>query len=76
MNEKKKYFWKNFIALIVISSILFVVFAYNLKIGFSVFDWTEATISGMFILNAVIVFSSILLVVFLLLYRKRRKRKK
>ena len=76
MDENKKHFWKNTIALIVVFSILFCVVIYNLRIGFSVFDWTETTISSMFILNAVIVLLSIPLIVFALLYRKKKKRKK
>ena len=75
MNENKKQMWKNFTALVIIFSILFVVFIYNIRIGFSVFDWTDATISSMFILNAIIVLLSVPLVVFALLYRKKKKGK-
>ena len=73
-NNKKKTFWKNIIVLGVLSIILFSVFAYNLKIGFSIHDWTDATISNMFILNALIVFFSVPLVALVIFYIKRKKK--
>jgi len=83
MNEKKKQFRNNIIALFVVSSVLFFVFLYNIKIGFSVFEWSEETISGMMILNAFVALFGVLLVililfsvllVILILFRKEKKK--
>ena len=75
-NNNEKTFWKNIIILGVLAIVLFSVFAYNLKIGFSIHDWSDATISNMFILNAFIVLFSVPLVVLAIFYRKRKRKKK
>lgn len=75
--KNKETFWKNIIIFGILSIILLGVFVYNLKIGFSIHDWSDATISNMFILNAFIVLFSVPLVVLVLFfYKKKRKNRK
>ena len=75
-NDKvsKKNIWKNFTSFGVLISIIFCVFFFNVKIGFTVFENIGDMPSIMFI-NLVFVFIFVIIILlFLVIYKIRKNR--
>lgn len=73
-NDKtsKKNIWKNFTSFGVLISIIFCVFFFNVKIGFTVFENIEA-MSSVILINFIFIFV-IIIIILLVIYRIRKNR--
>jgi len=74
-NDKvsKKNIWKNFTSFGVLISIIFCVFFFNVKVGFTVFEYIEA-MSSIVIINLVFVFIFVIIILLLVIYKIRKNR--
>ncbi len=74
-NDKtsKKNIWKNFTIFGVLISIIFCVFFFNIKIGFTVFENIEA-MSFIITINLVFIIIFVIIIILLLVICKIRKR--
>lgn len=71
----KTNIWKNFIGLLVLSSIISLAFVFNIKVGFSVFDGIKAislTIFTIIMIIIIIIVISVILA-FLIIIHKLNK---
>lgn len=73
-NDKvsKKNIWKNFTSFGVLISIIFCVFFFNIKIGFTVFE-NIGTVPSIIIINLVFVFIFVIIIL-LVIYKIRKNR--
>lgn len=76
-----KSVWKNVIGIVAFFSVIFCIFYFNIKVGFSAFDLTRTTLTPT-LLSVTIMFLSIFItvlivvfVIFIFLYCKKRKNK-
>ena len=72
---KKVNFWKNFVGLSVLFSIIFLIFYFNIPIHFSVFENIEAISPIIIITSSIIIIIIVILVIFIIIYIKRRNKK-
>ena len=75
-----KNVWKNVIGIIAIFMTLFLIFFFNLKIGFTAFDFTKSNINNPLLLIISIIIISVIisvlmvfLIIFIIIYRKKKK---
>ena len=75
-NDKtsKKKIWKNFTSFGVLISIIFCVFFFNVKIGFTVFE-NIGVVPSVILINFIFIFVIIIIIITLLvIYRIRKNR--
>ena len=75
-----KSVWKNVIGIVALFSVIFCIFYFNIKVGFSAFDYSKTTLNNVMSLTVFIAFLSVflailsvILVIVILIYIKRKK---